>query len=205
MPEAMYLPPPKCTSTRLAPAAAASHPPALQPRARRQNAWGKRIRSFPWESFLLFDTATPCRYRRTIAVGRVLQSPAMLMLGHRQLTGNCQTTGKCLAILANKAACHKIAPRSPHGQVGYSPWARVMRSAISVAVLVAMLAWAADACRGLPGSLPCTIRRKQEPRRPRNRRLCRGSAVPATPYDRPWEPISQDRSCGRRTPTRSCL
>ena len=58
------------------------------------------------------------RHRRAIAVGRVLQSYSVLMLGHRQQTGNCQTTGKCLAILANKAACHKIAPRPPHGQGG---------------------------------------------------------------------------------------
>ena len=139
-PEATALPPPKCTSTRLAPAAVSFSPTcssAPRPKTKCVGETNSKFSMGVLSAFRHGDALSLSPHHR-----RRARSPIILCVDARASPANRQLSdrGKCLAIFANKAACHKIALRPPHGQVGYSPWVRVMRSAISVAVLAAMLA-----------------------------------------------------------------
>ena len=114
-PEATALPPPKCTSTRLAAGCRQLLAHLLfSPAPEDEMRGGNEFEVFHGSPFCFSTRATPYRHRRTIAVGRVLQSCSVLMLGHRLTNRQLSDHGKCLAIFANRAACHRIAPGPSH-------------------------------------------------------------------------------------------
>ena len=113
-PEATALPPPKCTSTRLAPAAASFSPTcssAPRPKTKCVGETNSKFSMGVLSAFRPGDTLSPSPHHRRWARSLIMLCvDARASLTNRQLSDH----GKCLAIFANRAACHRIAPGPSH-------------------------------------------------------------------------------------------